>query len=127
MDTWLTPQYPKLNQDPYVPYNKPYAVNHWLRHSGVQADYVIIVDPDCVFLRPIAKRSWGGGVVVTLANGKTVSVTKGRPFGQKGYMDWIKGGPFESLTRKYCPKCQQVRWPKIGGPRHAIVPRRILF
>ena len=110
-----------------MPYNKPYAVNHWLRHSGVQADYVIIVDPDCVFLRPIAKRSWGGGVVVTLANGKTVSVTKGRPFGQKGYMDWIKGGPFESLTRKYCPKCQQVRWPKIGGPRHAIVPRRILF
>jgi len=42
---------------------------------------------------------------VSLANGKTVEVKKGQPFGQKGYMDWIRGGPFESLT-KMC-----VVWP----------------
>jgi hypothetical protein len=106
IDTWVSPQYPKLNSDAYVPYNKPFAISHWLRHSGVRAEYIIIVDPDCIFLRPLAKQGHGGGVVVSLANGKTVEVSKGKPFGQKGYMDWIKGGPFESLTRKYCASCK---------------------
>jgi hypothetical protein len=27
---------------------------------GVESEYIIIVDPDCVFLRPIAKQSWTG-------------------------------------------------------------------
>jgi hypothetical protein len=57
-------------QDGYAPYNKPYAIEHWLKHSGVNAEYIIIVDPDCVFLRPLAVDTYGGGVNVLLGDGK---------------------------------------------------------
>jgi len=109
VDTWVAPPYRHLHFDPYVPYNKPTAIIHWLRHSGVRSEYVIVVDPDCIFLRPLVTRAKDGdGVVVHLGSGRDVAVSKGKPFGQKGYMDWTKGGPFESLTKHYCPGCDKV-------------------
>lgn len=103
--TWVAPRALQLAKDNYSPYNKPMAIDHWLRHSGVNADYIIIVDPDCVFLRPLVTPRGEGGVQVSLGNGRMQKVARGRPFGQKGYMDWKEGGPFESLTKRYCEGC----------------------
>uniref|UniRef100_A0A7S4P999 Hydroxyproline O-arabinosyltransferase-like domain-containing protein n=1 Tax=Guillardia theta TaxID=55529 RepID=A0A7S4P999_GUITH len=107
VNSWLAPPYPKLSSDPYLPYNKPTAVHHWLSYSGVRAEYIIVVDPDCLFLRPLAEVQ-RGKIVVNLGNGKQEVVEKGKPFGQKGYMDYVPGGPFQTLSEKYCKDCKFV-------------------
>ena len=39
--------------DDYAPYNKPYALSYWAKVAETDKDGVLILDPDCVFLRPI--------------------------------------------------------------------------
>jgi len=43
--TWVSPIYPHLDRDNYSPFNKPTAITHWLKHSGIRAEWIIIVDP----------------------------------------------------------------------------------
>jgi hypothetical protein len=43
-----------LSGDDYSPYNKPAALNAWLQEEPPSEDVVLILDPDCVFLEPLA-------------------------------------------------------------------------
>jgi hypothetical protein len=40
--------------DVYKAYNKPLSLQHWLENAKPTEDVVIIVDPDCYFVRPFA-------------------------------------------------------------------------
>jgi len=43
-----------LSGDYYPPYNKPKALESWLRESPPAEEVVLLLDPDCVFLEPLA-------------------------------------------------------------------------
>ena len=53
--THITPSYSvhPITGDEYTAYNKPFAIQHWLEHANPAEDFVLIVDPDMVFFRPI--------------------------------------------------------------------------
>lgn len=39
--------------DNYVPYNKPSSIQQWLENGLPEEETILIIDPDCVFVRPI--------------------------------------------------------------------------
>jgi len=43
-----------LSGDDYTPYNKPAALKAWLQEDPPSEDVVLILDPDCIFLEPMA-------------------------------------------------------------------------
>jgi hypothetical protein len=43
-----------LSEDDYTPYNKPAALKAWLQEEPPSEDVVLILDPDCIFLEPLA-------------------------------------------------------------------------
>ena len=47
--THVHPNMRVYNGDHYSPYNKPYAVLHWLEHADVREDFVVYIDADMVF------------------------------------------------------------------------------
>jgi hypothetical protein len=55
-DAFLTePYFPHpLSGDHYTAYNKPKALSAWLEEAPPKEEAVLILDPDCVFLEPLA-------------------------------------------------------------------------
>lgn len=39
--------------DDYTPYNKPNALQQWLRKSPPEEDTILLIDPDCIFVSPV--------------------------------------------------------------------------
>jgi hypothetical protein len=71
-ETFVVPPHsphPKTRDD-YSPYNKPNSIKKWLDKQSGEDCVLLIIDPDCVFLRPV-----------------TQSIKKGNPVSQDvGYM-----------------------------------------
>lgn len=74
-----------ITHDYYRAYNKPAAITDWIRRAPPKEDVVLILDPDCVFLSPLA-----------------IHVTRWHPVGQRIYTM----APIEHLLRKHCA------WPE---------------
>jgi hypothetical protein len=55
-DAFLTEPYSPhpLSGDHYTAYNKPKALSAWLEEAPPKEEAVLILDPDCVFLEPLA-------------------------------------------------------------------------
>ena len=71
--------------DDYASYNKPAALNAWLREDPPPEEVVLLLDPDCVFLEPI-----------------TDSVARGHPLAEPySYMDPTTEAHME-LVEKHC-------------------------
>ena len=51
--THVAPPY-NWGADVYKAYNKPLSLMHWLENAHPSEDVIIIVDPDCYFVRPFA-------------------------------------------------------------------------
>eukprot|EP00912_Choanoflagellata_sp_UC4_P001009 UC4_evm1s622 len=49
----ITPPFPGAHEFPWI--NKPNSINHWLKNADppVTAEYIVLIDPDEVFMRPI--------------------------------------------------------------------------
>eukprot|EP00291_Cryptomonas_curvata_P003363 CAMPEP_0172179868 /NCGR_PEP_ID=MMETSP1050-20130122/16874_1 /TAXON_ID=233186 /ORGANISM="Cryptomonas curvata, Strain CCAP979/52" /LENGTH=371 /DNA_ID=CAMNT_0012852833 /DNA_START=1 /DNA_END=1114 /DNA_ORIENTATION=+ len=78
-------------RDPgYTPYNKPSAVNHWLRKARPTEDVIIVVDPDCMFIRPL-----------------DIVVEEGSPIAQQAFYHFNLDSdeiPMQ-IARRYCKNC----------------------
>mmetsp|Transcript_14995 Transcript_14995/g.32563 ORF Transcript_14995/g.32563 Transcript_14995/m.32563 type:complete len:243 (+) Transcript_14995:2-730(+) len=78
--------------DPYVPYNKPLALSHWLANAVVKEDVIVLIDPDCAFINKLE-----------------VPVVEGYPIANAGYYNFPDDDPesveFE-ICKRYCPWCK---------------------
>lgn len=98
-----------LSGDDYAPYNKPRALQAWLHEATPAEDVVLILDPDCVFLKPT-----------------TASVDRGAPLAQP--MNYLIPTENPELVRRHCRQGAAVQG--IGIPilihrddLRALVPR----
>jgi hypothetical protein len=81
-----------LSGDAYAPYNKPKALRDWLWEAPPEEEAVLILDPDCIFLKPF-----------------TGSVSRGRPVAQPiSYLDPAHEHNQE-LVRKHCRNPESVQ------------------
>ena len=53
--TFFAPKFETLpTGEYYAPYNRPNGIWHWLNHSDLTEDVFILLDPDMIYLRPLA-------------------------------------------------------------------------
>jgi hypothetical protein len=74
-----------ISGDEYPPYNKPRALQAWLQEAPPAEDALLLLDPDCVFISPLA-----------------ASVPRGMPIAQP--MDYLDPARDATLTRRHCRK-----------------------
>jgi hypothetical protein len=80
--------------DDYAPYNKPASLATWLRQAPPEEEVILLVDPDFVFLAPLARY-----------------VERGHPVGQpKSYLVDSDG----LITRRHCRRPDRVQ--PVGVP-----------
>jgi hypothetical protein len=53
----------EVEGDDYAPYNKPYALMRWLEREEPESETVLVLDPDMVFLRPLAREILRGSPI----------------------------------------------------------------
>lgn len=55
MPTFFTPPWSPhpVTGDDYAPYNKPYSLSQWTAKAPFAEETVLVLDPDCVFLRAL--------------------------------------------------------------------------
>lgn len=81
-----------LTGDDYSPYNKPKALRDWLWDAPPEEEALLILDPDCIFLKPF-----------------TGSVSRGRPVAQPiSYLDPTHERNLE-LVEKHCRNPESVQ------------------
>ena len=51
--------YASENGDIYPSYNKPGSVMHWLENADVQEEWIILIDADMIFRKPITPQDLG--------------------------------------------------------------------
>ena len=76
--THVAPPY-NWGSDVYKAYNKPLSLMHWLQNAKPTEDIVIIVDPDCMFVRPFAMQD---------------IVEEGKPIAMKALCKFISNSGF---------------------------------
>ena len=76
------------SKDPYLPYNKPMSIIHWLQNAKPKADVIIIMDPDCLMFKPldIVRHLFVRPPRLLLTPRQVVE--QGRPIGQKAFFDF---------------------------------------
>ncbi len=98
--------------DHFPPYNKPGSLCEWLAQAQLAGETLLMIDPDCVFMHPIA-----------------TEVDAGRPVGEEvGYMD--SAGPAGAFViQRHCrgnrQRVQPIGIPILIAPAdlHALCPR----
>jgi hypothetical protein len=102
--THVVPPY-NYSRDSYRPYNKPFGVMHWMAHAKPTADIIVVIDPDCMFVRPFD--------FVEL-------VETNRPIAQKAFFTFNKGSVdkhvidrYSKLTGKFCDRPEPSAVPYI--------------
>eukprot|EP00291_Cryptomonas_curvata_P007075 CAMPEP_0172183900 /NCGR_PEP_ID=MMETSP1050-20130122/19262_1 /TAXON_ID=233186 /ORGANISM="Cryptomonas curvata, Strain CCAP979/52" /LENGTH=252 /DNA_ID=CAMNT_0012857609 /DNA_START=1954 /DNA_END=2712 /DNA_ORIENTATION=- len=84
----LPPSVP--NDAGYSPYNKPAAVDHWLREANPKEDIILVIDPDCMFVSPM-----------------NIVVEEGAPIAQQAFYHFEMNSNDVSMqiARRYCKNC----------------------
>ena len=75
--THVHPNMRVYNGDHYSPYNKPYAVMHWLEHADVREDFVVYIDADMVFRNAFSVEDLGAESFEVYKEAITLIVSSG--------------------------------------------------
>ena len=91
-DTFLaTPYSPHpVSRDDYAPYNKPSAVLEWLRRCPPPEEWLLLLDPDCVFVAPV-----------------NAEARRGEPIAQP--VSYMRPEEVRGLVRRHCRRPALVR------------------
>jgi hypothetical protein len=83
---WKSP----LPNDFYKPYNKPWSITKWLEEAKPKEDVIMIVDPDCMFVKKME-----------------IMVEEGSPVAQQAFynFDFSKDDVPMQVARRYCKGC----------------------
>jgi hypothetical protein len=89
--TFRTPPYSPhpSSYDDYAPYNKPSAVMEWLRRAPPLEDTLLLLDPDCVFVAPVA-----------------IEARRGEPVAQP--MSYMSLDAFRAVIARHCNRPARV-------------------
>ena len=85
-----SPYQSALAGDAYKPYNKPWSISQWIAQAAPTEDNIIIVDPDCMFVKKM-----------------DIMVEEGSPIAQQAFynFDFDKDDVPMQLARRYCKGC----------------------
>jgi len=88
--THVAPSPSVPNDAGYTPYNKPSAIEHWIREANPKEDIVILIDPDCMFVSPM-----------------NIVVEEGAPVAQQAFYHFeIQSDDVAmQIARRYCKNC----------------------
>jgi hypothetical protein len=98
--TFLTQSYcpHPITGDHYPPYNKPASLREWVSSTVDNGETLLILDPDCVFLRPILRE-----------------VSPGNPIAEKMFFMEVSASPGRDIIKRHCTKNSHLAQP-VGVP-----------